>query len=151
MGEEEELYPLVEDFLKKRFGARWTGKKFGRHGKAKGEGQSSRFGHIDVFGIKQYKENFSNRFEVIGVEVKPDAYHFAKDLGQTLGYSIFCHRLFYAYPDDIGLKDQIFDFASKLGIGVIKINKNPDKTELLLPSKLFEPDKDLILSALNWA
>ena len=110
----------------------------------------SKLGKIDVFGVKEYKEKFTNHFEVIGVEVKLDSYHFASALGQILGYSVFCHRLYYAFAEESRDLKQVLDFAASLGIGVIKINKgSPKDSEILLYSKLFSPDKNLLLSALE--
>jgi hypothetical protein len=157
---EKKLYPKVEEFLKmeepKGFGADFTGQSFGKvAGRRKNNDDPDirlKLGKIDVFGVKEYKELFINHFEVIGVEVKLDSYKFAQDLGQTLSYSLFCHRLYYAFEKESRKLKQTLDFAASLGIGIIKINKDsPKDSEILLYSKLFNPDKNFLLDALEYS
>ena len=154
---EKDLYPLVEKFLKaeepRGFGADYTLQNLGKRiKKSKDSKKMLKVGKVDVGGVKEYKERFTNHFEVIGVEVKPNSNNFTRDLGQTMGYSIFCHRLYYAFVNmrkDLDII-QMLDFASNLGIGIIKINKDsPEDSEILLYSKLFNPDRNTLLRVLD--
>ena len=154
---EKDLYHFVEEFLKveesKGFGVDYTRQNLGKKGSKTDDSiKGLKIGMIDVGGVKEYKERFTNYFEVIGVEVKQKSHNFTRDLGQTMGYSIFCHRLYYAFADIEKDQDisQMLDFASNLGIGIIKINKDsPKNSEILLYSKLFNPDRNILLSVLD--
>lgn len=133
---EETLYPRVEKFLKARFGCKWTFKKRG----------SEDVGQVDVVGVRSFKDVFSNRYEVIVVEVKPYIANFGKMTGQTIGYSLLAHRVYLACRDEFTISQ--VELASKLGIGLIQIKKKAGCSEVL-GSDVFQPDKEKMLKLLD--
>jgi hypothetical protein len=147
---ERDLDKSVMMFIKERFNVNWAGTNLGK--RVRGTWQHTKGGKIDVFGVREWTEGFNNHFEVYGIEVKLGSYHFAKDIGQTLGYSRFCHRLYYAYKEQEAPEEQVIEFASKFGVGVIKIDRdNLKASKLLLNSILFKPDKNLLLRCIDGA
>ncbi|MGA2854101.1 MAG: hypothetical protein ABSE90_08230, partial [Verrucomicrobiota bacterium] len=114
------------------FGCQWVGCRKG----------SEDVGQVDVFGVRTFRERFSNRYLIIGVEVKPKTFHFGKKLGQALGYSLFAHKVYLACKEEFTVTQ--VELASKLGAGLIQIKKKSGCAEVL-GSRMFEPDKEKML------
>jgi hypothetical protein len=96
-------------------------------------------------GVRAFRERYSNRYIVIGVEVKPETFHFGKKLGQALGYSLFAHKVYLACREDFTVTQ--IELASKLGAGLIQIKKKAGCAEVL-GSRIFEPNKEKMLTLL---
>lgn len=130
------LYPRVETFLKHHFGCQWIGCRKG----------SEDVGQVDVVGVRSYRERFSNRYIVVGVEVKPEANNFGKKVGQALGYSLFAHRAYLACGGGFSVTQ--IGLASNLGAGLIQIKKRAGCAEVL-GSRMFQPDREKMLLLLD--
>ncbi len=129
------LYPRIETFLKHHFGCQWIGCRKG----------SEDVGQVDVVGVRSYRERFSNRYIVVGVEVKPKTYHFGKKVGQALGYSLFAHKVYLVCHERFTVTQ--IGLASNLGAGLIQIKKRAGCAEVL-GSRTFQPDKEKMLRLL---
>ena len=112
---ESDLYPWVRKFIKNKF--KCFNKKLGEVGK---EG----IGYVDVFGV-YYKDSKNTEIETVGVEVKPKKRRIAAEFGQAKGYSVFCHKVYFASMDRFDEIDK--GIAKHLGIGLIEITKNASR------------------------
>lgn len=92
-------------------------------------------GNIDLVGIKDVGGWSCGNIEVIGVEVKKAhegkeaMAHFGKMLGQALGYSLICHRVYLLglfLPNEKGFTEEQRYLANHLGVGLIEttLSKN---------------------------
>ncbi len=92
-------------------------------------------GNIDLVGVKDIGGWSCGEIEVIGIEVKKAnedkkaIAHFGKQLGQALGYSLLCHRVYLAglfLPNEQGFSEEQKYLANHLGVGLIEaiLSKN---------------------------
>lgn len=132
---EKTLYPRLRRFLETNFDCKWVVSCKG----------SEDVGQLDVAGVRVFQERFSNRYEVIGVEVKPRTSHFGKKIGQTLGYSLLAHRVYLACKESFTVPQ--IELASRLGVGLIRINPKSGCEEVI-GSRVFQPDKEKMLKLL---
>ena len=133
---EKSLYPRIEKFLLNTLKCNWVLSELG----------SNDVGRVDVVGIKSFKDRFSNRYEIIGVEVKPKTFHFGKKIGQALAYSLFANRVYLACHEEFS-QSQI-ELASRLGVGLIQIKSKAGCSEVI-GSKIFDPDREKMLNLLT--
>jgi len=123
---EAELYPIVGEFIKKEYNCFFTKIEFGKEG----------IGSIDVFGMHTNTNNNEN--ETVGVEVKIDKNPISTNFGQAKGYSIFCHKVFFASLNNFTEEEK--NIAEFLGIGLISI-ENIGKQNFVC-HKVLEPPKN---------
>ena len=97
-------------------------------------------GNIDLVGIKDIGGWSCGDIEVIGVEVKKAheekeaIAHFGKQLGQALGYSLICHRVYLAglfLPNEKGFSEEQRYLANHLGVGLIEVILNKDGDDVI--------------------
>lgn len=122
---EKEYYPLVENFLCKRFACFET---------AQNKGMT--FGRVDVVGIRDLggqRADLTGIVEVIAVEVKAGNQPFSTAVGQAYSYSIYADRCYLAdyRPKSRPFKIEEIDMASKLGVGLLAIHENKRISEVL--------------------
>jgi hypothetical protein len=115
---EAKLYESVRKFVEKKFKCH-AARELGKEG----------IGFIDIFGISNKN---SKEIEVIGVEVKTSKRFIAAYFGQAKGYSLFCHKIYFASPDDFNKED--IEIAKFLKMGLIKIGKSECKEILKAPA-----------------
>ena len=108
--EEKELYPWVKEFIGKKYDCFMTCGEIG----------VERIGYPDVFGI-YHKNPEKTDIETIGVEVKTKKHSTCAEFGQAKGYSVFCHKVYFASLDEFNYQD--LEIAKYLGIGLISITK----------------------------
>ena len=89
-----------------------------------GEVGKEGIGYVDVFGV-YYKDSENTEIETVGVEVKPKKRRIAAEFGQAKGYSVFCHKVYFASMDRFDEIDK--GIAKHLGIGLIEITKNASR------------------------
>jgi hypothetical protein len=113
--QEPELYPSVKEFVFKTFKCAFPPfQEAGKQG----------IGFVDVFGVR-YKNPEKSKIETIGVEVKKKLASPCTDFGQAKGYSVFCHRMYFASIDEFDKDDM--EIARHLSIGLIEIKRgNPN-------------------------
>jgi len=119
---EAQYYPAVERFLRRRFHCFVTAKNRG-----------TKFGRVDVVGIREIGGDLSGDVELVGVEVKRGNQPFNTATGQAFGYSVYAERCYLA---DLRLGSKPFtieemDIASKLGVGLLAISPSRQVTEVL--------------------
>ena len=104
---ESELYPSVEEFIRKKYACFAVKTEAGKQG----------IGSVDIFGV--YHKNIEKtEIETIGVEVKTDKIPLSANFGQARGYSVFCDKMYFA---SLNIDEEDVKIASFLGIGLIKI------------------------------
>lgn len=112
---ESDLYAPVEKFLQDEYYCFYHCQEAGKHG----------FGSVDVFGVR-YKNSEKSEIETIGVEVKPYKHAICANFGQAKGYSLFCDKVYFAFPRFEVTEDDK-EAANRLGVGLIKIEgENPN-------------------------
>ena len=111
---EQELYESIQKFIKKMYNCFFVETRVGK----------DCYGYADVFGIR-YRNQEKSEIETIGVEVKDRKKDVCKSFGQAKGYSIFCHRVYYATPKTVDnmktYSEEDKEIAKYLGIGLIEI------------------------------
>jgi hypothetical protein len=111
--QESELYDSVKEYIEKRHKCFFVAKEAGKQG----------VGSVDVFGVRHTNPEKSE-IETIGVEIKVDKGSQCADFGQAKGYSVFCHKMYFASMDKFNQEDK--EIAEYLGIGLIQIeHANP--------------------------
>ncbi len=107
---ESELYPSVEEFIRKKYDCFTAGIEAGKQG----------IGSVDIFGV--YHKNIEKtEIETVGVEVKISKIPIASHFGQAKGYSLFCHKMYFASLNKFD--DENIEMAKYLGIGLISITE----------------------------
>ena len=86
MSRERELYPKVEKFLVYIFGCSRTKINTG-----------TKYGHIDVLGLRERRSDFASQTELVAVEVKRGGTRFLNWIGQAVAYSLYAHRVYLAW------------------------------------------------------
>ena len=108
--EESELYPSVKEFIRNKYGCFAARIEAGKEG----------IGSVDIFGV--YHKNIERtEIETVGVEVKISKIPIASSFGQAKGYSLFCHKMYFASLNEFD--DENIEMAKHLGIGLISITK----------------------------
>lgn len=133
---EEVLYPRIANFLKRNMDCKWVAIRRGPED----------VGQVDVIGVRLLRGKYSDRYEVIGVEVKPKTFHFGKKIGQAIGYSLLAHRVYLACREEFTTPQ--VELASRLGVGLIEVKRRAGCEEII-GSRVFEPDKEKMLSLLS--
>jgi hypothetical protein len=123
---EQELYRVVEKFLRRNFGCFHVTKK----------PTGTKHGLIDVVGLRQSSGRYGGSAEVIAVEVKATAGRFLNSAGQALGYSVMADRCYLAVGGKT-LNEEIRELAAQLNIGLIRVNAT--RCEILLTSPQYRP------------
>ena len=115
-------YPLVQQFLKKRFACFDTAVNRG-----------TRYGRVDVVGVRDLGGTLSGAFELIAVEVKGGGQPFATAAGQAYGYSVYAERCYLADCRDSkpAFSRQEVDIAASLGVGLLAIRASGRVAEVL--------------------
>jgi hypothetical protein len=123
---EKDYYGYVEKFLKNRFDCFVTAQNRG-----------TKFGRVDVVGIRDIGGEHKGDTEIIGVEVKGGNQPFNTATGQAYGYSVYADRCYLADVRD-GARPftlEEIDIASKLGVGLLAIRPKGSVTEILTSPK----------------
>ncbi|MBS3906573.1 MAG: hypothetical protein KGZ49_06005 [Syntrophaceae bacterium] len=115
-------YPTLERFLRRRF-----------HCFVTAQNRGTRFGRIDVIGIRDIGGDLSGAVEILGVEVKAGGQPFNTATGQAFSYSVYADRCYLAdvrsAPPYYSLEE--VDIASRLGVGLIAIRPSGSVLEIL--------------------
>lgn len=123
MSRERNLYPIVENWMKKQFLCFRTSVNTGlKHSR------------IDIVGVRDVGGVLSGDVETISIEVKRGSEPFATACGQALGYKIYANRV---YLTDIRKGSFHYDeisIASQIGVGLIQIKNNSCREILTSPS-----------------
>ena len=106
---ESDLYEPIMKFLRDEYNCFYCCQEAGKHG----------IGSVDVFGVR-YKNPKKSEIETIGVEVKPYKNAICANFGQAKGYSLFCDKVYFAFPR-FEITEDDKEAANRLGIGLIKI------------------------------
>ena len=91
MSGEKELYPVVEKYLRTRFNCVAVKLNTG-----------TRYGHIDVLGLRERRSDFASQSEILAVEVKRGGTRFLNFIGQALAYSLYANRVYLAWEKSGG-------------------------------------------------
>jgi hypothetical protein len=121
---EKELYPFVEEFIRKRYNCFMTYGEIGVEG----------IGYPDVFGVHHTNLEKTD-VETIAVEVKTRKSSTCADFGQAKGYCVYHDKVYFASLDEFSNEDK--EIAKYLGIGLIGITKQESGylcDEVLKPS-----------------
>ncbi|HEU4390511.1 MAG TPA: hypothetical protein VFV34_22095, partial [Blastocatellia bacterium] len=120
---ERNTYPIVKDFLKEKFDCFHVAGPTG-----------TKYGAIDVVGIRQSAGRYGGNAEVIAIEVKDSGSRFLNSAGQALGYSVMADRCYLALAGPMGDSAPLeSEFAAQLSIGLIRVG--PGHTcEIILSS-----------------
>ncbi|MGV1098737.1 hypothetical protein ACUUL3_04925 [Thiovibrio sp. JS02] len=112
MSGEDELYPIVEKFLVDAFGCGSTKINTG-----------TKYGHIDVLGLRERRSDFASQTELLAVEVKRGGTRFLNFIGQAFAYSLYAHRVYLAWekPKGASFTQEEIDIASKFGVGLLSM------------------------------
>ena len=137
MNGEQELYPVVESFLRRKFECHKTAVNTG-----------TSYAHVDVIGLRARRNNFAENIELVAVEVKRGETPFLKSIGQSLGYSLYAHRVYLAWqkPDDQPILQEEIDIASAFGVGLLSVRSDGRATsgyriECITTSHEFKPER----------
>ena len=141
---EKKYYRFVENFLKRRFGCFVTAQERG-----------TRYGRIDVVGVRDIGGDLAGDVELIAVEVKAGNQPFSKAVGQAYSYSVCAERCYLAdfrpgpRPYELGE----IDIASKLGVGLLAIRRNGSISEILASpmNDPLVPMRSVLIENLNYA
>jgi len=117
---ESDLYPRVEQWMKKHFRCFATATNTGLA-----------YSRPDVTGVRDIGGDLSGEVESIIIEVKRgDSQPFATASGQALGYRVYANRVYLAEARPKSFNADEIQIASHLGIGLIWI-KGRGCTEVL--------------------
>lgn len=133
---EEDLYPLVEKWMKHHFSCFKTATDKGL-----------KYSRIDVVGVRDTSGDLSGEVETIAIEVKRGNQPFATTSGQTLGYRVYVNRVYLAEMRDEPFSSEELGIASYLGIGLVQI-RGKRCTEIL-SSPYYQPMEQLNLALLE--
>jgi hypothetical protein len=123
---EKAFYPQVEKWVKRHFLCFATGVDVG-----------TRFGRIDVVGLRDVGGDLSGEIEAIAIEVKRPEASFAASCGQARAYSVYAHRVYLAYSQDEPFSWEEEQVANCLGVGLVQIKGSNSKE--VLSSALHRP------------
>ena len=139
MSSEKELYPKVEKFLVDAFGCLSTKINMG-----------TKYGHIDILGLRERRSDFASQTELVAVEVKRGGSGFLSFIGQTIGYSLYAHRVYLAWEKNNGesFTFEEIDIASKFGVGLLSISKEGEITRITSSAE-FAPENYHLLQVIR--
>lgn len=139
MSKETELYPKIECFLVDSFGCGPTKTNTG-----------TKYGHVDVLGLRERRSDFASQTELLAVEVKRGGTRFLNFIGQAFAYSLYAHRVYLAWekPQGAIFTQEEVDIASKFGVGLLSISKKGE-VSLIASSAEFTPERHHLLQAIN--
>lgn len=139
MSREDELYPVVATFLEDAFGCGSTKINTG-----------TKYGHIDVLGLRERRSDFSSQTELLAIEVKRGGTRFLNFIGQAVSYSLYAHRVYLAWEKEKGggFSQEEISIASKFGVGLLSISSK-GKISLVSSSAEFAPERHHLLQAVN--
>lgn len=144
---EIDLYKTVKEFLKEEFNCFHTELNMGTK-----SGQSDVVGlrNADVVHNNDTVGDLGNDTEVISVEVKLEGNASLKSLGQAYAYSIMADRCYLAVhkPNESEFSDQEKNYASKLGVGLIKIGAQKE-CSIIISSPTHSPLRSHKLALVN--
>ena len=145
MNGEQELYPVVESYLRRNFKCHKTAVNTG-----------TSYAHVDVIGLRERRNNFAGNFELVAVEVKRGAAPFLKSIGQSLGYSLYAHRVYLAWekPDKKPIVQEEIDIASAFGVGLLSVHSDGRTTsgyrvKHITTSHEFKPERHYFLQIVD--
>jgi hypothetical protein len=124
---ESALYPIVGEFLKRKFGCFHV----------QTQPTVTRYGAVDVVGLRQSAGKYGGTAEVIAVEVKATGSRFLNSAGQAVGYSVMADRCYLAIGGD-AIGEVESELASQLNIGLIAIRSRRG-CEIVLTSPQYRP------------
>ena len=133
---EEELYPMVERWVKRHFRCFKTATNRGLA-----------YSRMDVVGVRDIGGDLSGDVETIVVEVKRRTRTFATACGQTLGYKVYANRVYLAIFRKEPYTPEELAIASHLGIGLVRIWGN--RCHEVLSSPYYDPMPRLGLSVME--
>lgn len=131
---EKELYEVVE---------RWASRHFGCFATSVNKG--TRYGKVDVVGLRQAPGDYSADTDLICIEVKRGTQPLLNALGQAVGYSVygnFCYLADYRPVEPFSEFER--SLAEQLGVGLIRI-KSRRQIQLISTARRCEPVSDLRL------
>ena len=139
MSRERELYPKVEKFLIENFGCSRTKINTG-----------TKYGHIDVLGLRERRSDLASQAELVAVEVKRGGTGFLNFIGQTVAYSLYAHRVYLAWEkgNRKSFTQEEIDIASKFGVGLLSISEK-GKVTRITSSVEFAPEKYHLLQVIR--
>ena len=139
MTRERELYPKVERFLIDILGCSQTKIDTG-----------TKYGHIDVLGLRERRSDFASQTELVAVEVKRGHTRFLNFIGQTVAYSLYAHRVYLAWEKENrkSFTQEEIDIASKFGVGLLSISEKGKVTHITSSAE-FAPEKYHLLQAIQ--
>lgn len=145
MNGEQELYPVVESFLRCNFECHKTAVNTG-----------TRYAHVDVIGLRERRNDFAENIELVAVEVKRGGTPFLKSIGQSLGYSLYAHRVYLAWqkPDEQPIVQEEIDIASAFGVGLLSVYSDGRTTSgygitHITTSHEFKPERHYFLQIVD--
>jgi hypothetical protein len=124
---ESALYPIVGEFLKRKLGCFHV----------RTQRTVTRYGAVDVVGLRQSAGRYGGTAEVIAVEVKTTGSRFLNSAGQAVGYSVMADRCYLAIGGD-AIGEEESELASQLNIGLIAI-RSRRRCEIVLTSPQYRP------------
>ncbi len=132
------LYKRVESFAVDHFGCHTVQQQIG-----------TKFGKVDVVGLRLPPGDFAATSELIAIEVKEERSTFLSAVGQTRAYSIFAHKCYLAVRKRFAARftPEEKDVAAQLGIGLIEIRTNGCRE--ILTSQAFSPQDRYVLQVIN--
>jgi hypothetical protein len=101
----------------------------------------TRYGRIDVVGLRDTGGDVSGRHEVIAVEVKLGNQPFLAAAGQAAGYGVFANRCYLAerWAEKPSYADDHLEMASRLGIGLLAVTPGRRRVVEMLAAPHVEP------------
>jgi hypothetical protein len=141
---EVDLYPIVQKWMVRQWDC--FASKFN---------VGSRFGRIDVAGVRDIGGDLSGQTEVIAIEVKAGGSVFTTSAGQAFGYSVYANRVYLAdyRPTGTDFSPEEIAIAGRLGIGLLLIRPN-HRINVVQTSPLHEPMERLrrtVIAAMDHA
>ena len=139
MAREYELYPIVEEYLVDAFECGATKINTG-----------TKYGHIDVLGLRERRSDFASQTELLAIEVKRGGTRFLNFVGQAVAYSLYAHRVYLAWEKASGYSftQEEIDIASKFGVGLLSISRK-GIVSLVASSAEFTPERHHLLQAVH--
>ena len=110
----------------------------------------TKYGHIDILGLRERRSDFASQTELVAVEVKRGGSGFLSFVGQTIGYSLYAHRVYLAWERNSGesFTFEEIDIASKFGVGLLSISKEGEITRVTSSAE-FAPENYHLLQVIQ--
>ena len=138
MSAEKDLYPIVDKFLREKLRCIITGINKG-----------TKYGQVDVLGLRERKSDLAHQAELVAVEVKKGGKpSFLKSIGQAFAYSLYAHRVYLAWDKEFTPEE--IDMAYKFGVGLISISiSQRPRVNLITSSSEFKPERYHLLHIID--